>query len=62
MKSVLLGGYLRSVAIREKALGENHPDVAITLNNLALFYTFQGRYSEAEPLFQRYRELLKKQR
>ncbi|ERT09621.1 tetratricopeptide repeat family protein [Lyngbya aestuarii BL J] len=43
-------------------MGENHPDVAITLNNLALFYTFQGRYSEAEPLFQRYRELLKKQR
>ncbi|WP_259679032.1 tetratricopeptide repeat protein [Microcystis aeruginosa FACHB-524] len=31
-------------------LGENHPDVAASLNNLAGLYEFQGRYKEAEPL------------
>ncbi len=39
--------------IREKALGEEHPDVAATLNNLAALYFQQGRYAEAEPLSQR---------
>ncbi|NCQ93725.1 MAG: tetratricopeptide repeat protein, partial [Microcystis aeruginosa LG13-03] len=32
-------------------LGENHPDVAASLNNLAGLYEFQGRYTEAEPLY-----------
>ncbi|ERT03715.1 TPR repeat family protein, partial [Lyngbya aestuarii BL J] len=36
-----------------KALGENHPDVATSLNNLANLYKSQGRYDEAEPLHQR---------
>ncbi len=31
-------------------LGDNHPDVAASLNNLALLYYSQGRYPEAEPL------------
>ncbi|HBB30389.1 MAG TPA: kinesin, partial [Cyanobacteria bacterium UBA9273] len=34
-----------------RLLGENHPDVAGSLNNLALLYKSQGRYSEAEPLY-----------
>ena len=34
----------------EKALGANHPDVAWTLNDLALVYRDQGKYSEAEGL------------
>jgi tetratricopeptide (TPR) repeat protein len=29
----------------------DHPDVAMSLNNLALLYSSQGRYSEAEPLY-----------
>ena len=33
-------------------LGENHPDVATSLNNLAALYLSQGRYDEAETLFQ----------
>jgi CHAT domain-containing protein/Flp pilus assembly protein TadD len=41
------------LAIREKALGRDHPDVAQSLNNLALLYKNQGRYAEAEPLYQR---------
>ncbi|WP_338420898.1 tetratricopeptide repeat protein [Microcystis wesenbergii] len=32
-------------------LGDNHPDVATSLNNLALLYQSQGRYTEAEPLY-----------
>ncbi|MEH2111484.1 tetratricopeptide repeat protein, partial [Nostoc sp.] len=32
-------------------LGEEHPDVAASLNNLALLYNSQGRYSEAETLY-----------
>jgi tetratricopeptide (TPR) repeat protein len=32
-------------------LGNEHPDVATSLNNLALLYQMQGRYSEAEPLY-----------
>jgi tetratricopeptide (TPR) repeat protein len=34
-------------------LGTGHPDVAISLNNLAELYRNQGRYAEAEPLYQR---------
>jgi tetratricopeptide (TPR) repeat protein len=41
------------LAIREKALGTTHPDVGQTLNNLALIYRAQGKYSEAEGLFKR---------
>ncbi|WP_373456636.1 tetratricopeptide repeat protein [Microcystis sp. 0824] len=32
-------------------LGDNHPDVATSLNNLAHLYDSQGRYTEAEPLY-----------
>ncbi len=43
----------RSLAIREKALGPDHPDVAQSLNNLGGLYKVQGKYAEAEPLYQR---------
>ena len=39
------GLYKRALAIREKALGANHPDVGQTLNNLAIVYRDQGKYS-----------------
>ncbi len=45
--------YQRSLAIREKALGPEHPDVATSLNNLAVLYKTQGKYAEAEPLYKR---------
>jgi tetratricopeptide (TPR) repeat protein len=41
------------LAMRERALGRDHPDVATSLNNLALLYSKQGRYADAEPLYQR---------
>ena len=37
----------------EKQLGENHPDVASSLNNLALLHNHQGNYAEAKELSQR---------
>jgi tetratricopeptide (TPR) repeat protein len=37
--------------LRKQLLGESHPDVASSLNNLAALYDSQGRYTEAEPLY-----------
>jgi tetratricopeptide (TPR) repeat protein len=48
------------LAIKENSLGKEHPDLAVTLNNLANLYQVQGRYEEAEPLYQRSLEILKK--
>jgi tetratricopeptide (TPR) repeat protein/CHAT domain-containing protein len=45
--------YRRSLAIYEKAVGTDHPDVATTLAGLARLYRDQGRYGEAEPLLRR---------
>jgi tetratricopeptide (TPR) repeat protein len=45
--------YERALAIREKALGPEHPDVARNLNNLAFLYYSQGEYAKAEPLYER---------
>jgi tetratricopeptide (TPR) repeat protein len=42
-----------SLIIREEALGRDNPDVATSLNNLANPYQNQGRYADAEPLYQR---------
>ncbi len=43
----------QALAIYEKALGPDHPNVAAALNNLAELYRNQGRYAEAEPLYKR---------
>ncbi len=44
--------YQRALAIREKALGPEHPDVAQSLNNLAGLYDEQGHYAHAERALQ----------
>ncbi|MBD2519876.1 tetratricopeptide repeat protein [Nostoc sp. FACHB-973] len=41
----------QGLKVTKKRLGEEHPDVASILNNLAGLYSSQGRYSEAEPLY-----------
>ncbi|MEM9275025.1 MAG: tetratricopeptide repeat protein [Cyanobacteria bacterium P01_F01_bin.143] len=38
-----------ALELRKKLLGESHPDVATSLNNLAAHYYEQGRYKKAEP-------------
>jgi len=43
----------RALAIREKALGPGHPDVATSLDNLAELYRAQGAYERALPLYER---------
>ncbi len=45
--------YQRALAIREQALGPNHPAVATILENLAMLYRKTGRDQEAEPLEKR---------
>ncbi len=42
----------RSLAIRERALGPDHPDVAASLTNLAELHRAQGDYVRALPLFE----------
>ena len=49
-----------ALQIREKTLGENHPAVAATLNNLAVLYGKRGKYKEAEPLCKRALEIREK--
>jgi len=45
--------YKRSLAIMEKALGPDHPDVALSLENLAALYRATNRMKEAEVLEKR---------
>ncbi len=54
------GQYDRAVVVAKKALevaeknaGPNHPDLATSLNNLALLYKDQGEYAQAERLYKR---------
>ena len=61
------GKYDRGVVVAKKALevaeqnvSSNHPDVATSLNNLALLYESQGHYAQAEPLFKRSLAILEK--
>jgi len=43
--------YEQCLAVTRRRLGEDHPDLATSLNNLALLYTSQGRYEEAETFY-----------
>ncbi len=45
--------YTDCLAVVRERLGDDHPDVATSLNNLAALYESQGRYSEAEPLYRK---------
>ncbi len=52
--------FKRALAIREKALGPEHPDVATSLNSLAGLYRTQAKYTLAEPLLKRALAILEK--
>jgi tetratricopeptide (TPR) repeat protein len=49
--------FVRSLEILENQLGVDHPNVAQSLNNLALLYKSQGRYSKAQLLYARSLEI-----
>lgn len=41
------------LSIFEKILGPHHPNLAVSLNNLALLYKSSGDYSRAKPLYEK---------
>ena len=43
----------RALGIEERALGPDHPDVARSLNSLAVVHWYQGSYAAAQPLNER---------
>ena len=47
----------QALEIRRTALGENHPDYAGSLNNLALLYHSMGDYAAALPLLRQALEI-----
>ncbi len=51
--------YREALAIRRESLPAGHPNIALSLNNLAVLLKDQGKLAEAEPL---YREALAIQR
>ena len=54
-------GWWRKIAeLQRRNLGLEHHAVATSLNNLALLYSNQGQYAQAEPLYQRALEIQEK--
>src|SRR6476660_7666943 len=45
--------YLQALQIKEQTFGQEHPEVAVTLSNLGLFYKALGRLAEARRLQER---------
>jgi tetratricopeptide (TPR) repeat protein len=45
--------FKQCVLLLKQRLGDDHPHVATSFNNLAELYKSQGRYSEAEPLYKK---------
>ena len=52
--------FRQALEITKKALGEEHPDYATSLNNLAELYRAMGAYDRAEPLYRQALEIRKK--
>ncbi|NEP55856.1 MAG: tetratricopeptide repeat protein [Symploca sp. SIO2G7] len=52
--------YEQCLSTTRQRLGEEHLDVASSLNNLALLYQEQGRYDQAEPLYLQALEIYKR--
>lgn len=52
--------HLKAIEIKESILGENNPDVALSLGHLASLYTYQlKKYHEAEQLYLRSKKICK---
>ncbi|MGB0670195.1 MAG: tetratricopeptide repeat protein, partial [Rhodospirillales bacterium] len=48
-----IGSFRKALTVLERSLGDDHPDVATALNNLALLHYTQADYDAAEPLYRR---------
>jgi CHAT domain-containing protein/Tfp pilus assembly protein PilF len=55
-----IGPCRKAMKIRGELLGENHPDYAASLNNLAVLYREMGDYAKAEPLYRQALEIKKR--
>lgn len=44
------GYYGKALTAFQQKYGENHPETALAMNDLATFYIAQGKYDQAEPL------------
>jgi tetratricopeptide (TPR) repeat protein len=49
-----------AVGVAEETFGQDHPNVAISLNNLAYLYDCQGEYAQSGPLYKRALAILEK--
>ena len=49
-----------ALKVAEETFGSDHPNVATSLNNLAMLYQAQGNYAEAERLYKRALEIREK--
>ena len=49
-----------ALEIRQKVLGQEHPDTATNLNGLAMLYWVMGDHAKAEPLFKEALEIRRK--
>ena len=45
--------FRRALDVAERTFGPDHPNVALSLNNLAALYITQSQYAQAEPLYKR---------
>ena len=52
--------YLEAIEIEKKTLGTDNPEVAISLNNLAVFYQDRSMYPQAEQSYQQAIAILEK--
>ncbi len=52
--------YKEALKVAEDTFGSGHPNVAISLNNLAGLYISKGNYAEIEPLYKRALEIVEK--
>jgi CHAT domain-containing protein/tetratricopeptide (TPR) repeat protein len=52
-KRQAIGLYRQSASIRERTLGPNHPELAVSLHNLAYQLYWDGEYREAQPIAER---------
>jgi tetratricopeptide (TPR) repeat protein len=50
----------KALDLRRKLLGEEHPDTALSYNNLALNLNFRGKYAAAAPLYEKALDLRRK--
>ena len=50
----------KALRVAEDRFGDEHPNVAISLNNLAYLYDCQGNYVKSEPLYKRALAILEK--